>query len=184
MDTANLVFGISLSGYGYACATFGTNNYDISENSLIFGINNRIETYSPNSSILGGSDNLIHSDRSSGLTIVGGNKNEIYYAKNSSIIGGSNNLISASTLNTAILGGTGHTIYSNAQNSVILGGHDLVAISSDTAYMSYAYVDNFVDYNPLTTLPPAKIGRTFFSGSPLFRLMCFTGNTSADVIIL
>jgi hypothetical protein len=46
------------------------------------------------------------------------------------------------------------------------------------------YIDEFVDFNPQTTLPSPVAGRVFFSGGSLNRLMQNTGGTASDWVII
>jgi hypothetical protein len=94
------------------------------------------------------------------------------------------NSSSANSISSAILGGVGNIIPTGFDNSVILGMSGFTATASGTTYMSYAYVDSYIDLNPQNNLPPAQIGRLFFSGSPLNRLMQNTGGTASDWIIV
>ena len=85
---------------------------------------------------------------------------------------------------SVILGGGDSTINTNAIRSVIIGMSGFTATSADTVYMTNSYVDGYFDLNPITVLPSPKIGRIFFSGTPLNRLMQNTGGTSADWCII
>ncbi len=151
--------------------------------SFAFGNSNNV--YGEISSILGGQNNSINSlgPRSS---IIGGYQNNISKGYNSNIIGGSANTLSQGAVNTpnnsAIIGGTNNFLHS--ENSVILGGNGLTGDSVNTVFMQIAYIDEYLDLNPQTTLPAASIGRMFFSGTPLNRMMYNTGGTDSDWIII
>ena len=151
--------------------------------SFAFGNSNSV--YAENSSILGGQNNSINAlaPRSS---IISGYQNNISKGYNSNIISGSGNTLSQGAFNTpnnsAIIGGVNN--YLHSQNSVILGGNGLTGDSMNTAFMQIAYIDEYLDLNPQTTLPPASIGRMFFSGTPLNRMMYNTGGTASDWIII
>lgn len=85
---------------------------------------------------------------------------------------------------SVILGGGDSTVDINAIRSIILGMSGFTATSADTVYMTNSYVDGYFDLNPITVLPSPKIGRIFFSGTPLNRLMQNTGGTSSSWCII
>ncbi len=55
-----------------------------------------------------------------------------------------------------------------------------VTFASAVTFTDYTKMNSFIDFSGLTSLPPAHAGRVFFSGTPLFRLMICTGDTSDD----
>lgn len=85
---------------------------------------------------------------------------------------------------SVILGGGDSTTDTNAIRSIILGMSGFTATSADTVYMENSYVNGYFDLNPITVLPSPKIGRIFFSGTPLNRLMQNTGGTSSSWCII
>lgn len=81
--------------------------------------------------------------------------------------------VSATTVFIGPTGVTNSTLHVSGDTSII-----------GTVNSTYSYIDSYIDLNPQTTLPTAYIGRMFFSGTPLFRLMINTGGTSSDWIIV
>jgi len=135
----------------------------------------------------------------------GGNGNGVIYSANTdlytifSTTGG--NLWSASTgvnaiipnngsgnnagaTNSSILAGSTNSIDPSSFRSSILAGSGITATIEDTAYTQRLYTDEYIDYNPQTTLPSAVAGRMFFSGGSLNRIMYNTGGTASDWIII
>jgi hypothetical protein len=142
-------------------------------------------------SILGGvSNSMTHIGGSftteTSNSIIGGNFNEIRQTftspRRSAIIGGRYNLLSAQ--DAAIIGGSGNTVQINSDYSVVLGGQGLNVTKNNTAIMQRGHINEFFDLLPQTTLPTAEIGRVFFSGTPLNRIMYNTGGTDSDWIII
>ncbi|MEK6829308.1 MAG: hypothetical protein AABY15_04210 [Nanoarchaeota archaeon] len=147
-----------------------------------------------NNVIAGSSTNTVSSVSTS---MIGGAYNGLLSANYSFVIGRFN---TADTVGeSAIIGGTGHTLYGNrsaiiggqfnyipgsVRDSVIIAANSLSADTDFTTYTQRAYVDEYLDLNPQTVLPTAKIGRMFFSGTPLFKIMVNTGGTSADWAII
>lgn len=135
--------------------------------------------------MLGGKFNEVRQSAASARrsSIIGGNKNRVS-GVDSSIIGGSGNTITSSTNGgSVILGGVGNTI-SAGQRSIILGGQYLTITDSDTVGMQKAYINEYLDLTPQTSLPTASQGRMFFSGGSLNRIMYNSGGTAADWIII
>lgn len=114
--------------------------------------------------------------------IFGGQGNSAMTTFDSVILGGTSNLTTATATGSIIIGGTNNI--ASGTGVVILGMTGFTATLARGTHMECAYVNSFMDFNALTTLPTAKAGRVFFSGTPLFRMMQCTGNTSADWIIL
>jgi len=102
----------------------------------------------------------------------------------SAILGGINNSIFGAASNSAILGGGNNTIDDSATYSVILGMNGFTATAASTVHMSKAYIDEYIDLKPQTSAPSPVPGRMFFSGSPLYRMILFTGTNSYDWMIL
>lgn len=166
--------------------------------SFIFSEKSSIDSAAENSIILGGSGHSIGALAYS--SIIGGVSNKMEYlggppineyanaiiggrfnnvttlGVNSVIIGGSENSLGGA--NSVIIGGSGNLL--GGFNSVILGGNNLTINDDNVAAMMNAYIDGYIDLNPQSTLPFPSVGRIFFSGSPLFKLMINTGGTTAD----
>lgn len=87
------------------------------------------------------------------------------------------------TLNTVISSRDSQLFDSTGSTMISCSGISLSNLQWVTA-MQRAYIDEFIDLNPQTTLPTARLGRIFFSGSPLFKLMINTGGTNADWVIV
>lgn len=116
---------------------------------------------------IGGSDNAA----------IGGDGNIIGALSTLNFLGGgATNRITTSN-RSAIIGGSGNTL-SSTSNTVILGGLNITATTNNTVYMPKLKLD------PVSSLPTAEPGLMFFSGSPLFRMIYFTGTTAADYIII
>jgi len=60
----------------------------------------------------------------------------------------------------------------------------LSGFTDNTAFMQIADINEYMDLNPQTSLPAASIGRLFFSGGSLNRIMYCTGATAADWIVV
>lgn len=137
------------------------------------------------SAILGGLDNEIEAG-TAGSFMAGGQENIISNGIHAAIIAGTGHTIETGTISdgdwSAIIGGKDH--YVRGQNIVILGGEGITATTDNTAYAQRAYLDEYIDLNPQTTLPSPVTGRMFFSGGSLNRLMVNTGGTAADWIIV
>lgn len=160
-------------------------------NVLIGGKNNELRStffYSENSTILGGENIILYSKNGasiagSGNTVgsqnlgisIGGENNSISTDK-SIIIGGKNNLLSSFyiTENVTMISCNGISLLSSPYSGV----------QDNTTIIQRAFVDEYIDLKPLTTLPTTQKGRMFFSGGTLNRIMYCTGNTSADWIII
>lgn len=167
-------------------ANNGTNNLASGNLSLITGSGNTIT--SKLSLILGGYNNFIEGDGFS--SIINSTNSQITNGAGvsslSSIIESSDSYIINSTGST-IISSKGSTLMS-LNNCVLLGAPNLsfssgVAFTDFTTFMQKVYINDYMDLKA-TTLPTAKAGRIFFSGTPLFRLMLNTGGTSADWMIL
>jgi hypothetical protein len=170
-------YSVIFGGYGHGispAASYG---------SVIGGSYNSI-TGGIHSFIGGGSVNSLSGNNSS---IVCGTQNVILGAyscihtgkynsiteRYSSIHAGTHNTITGRA--SSIVGGTGNTI--SGRNSVILGGGAINSSLNDTAVMSHAYVDVFLDLNPQSSYPIGVKGRVFFSGGTLNKLLVFNGTT-------
>jgi hypothetical protein len=153
------LFGIGNYTYGYAAFAVGEGNSASGRSSVTLGNNN---TTSKESSFAGGADSS-----SLGVNSFVFSSGSTTNADYSSIIGGYNNVLNATASGSSIIGMAGFT-----------------GTNSSTVYVKKAYIDDFLDLNPQTTLPPASIGRIFFSGTPLNRMMQNTGGTSADWCII
>ncbi len=172
----------------------GTGNEAAGEGSFSSGSGNTITSGLPRYSvILGGvNNNIVYNtvqtvDNPSNV-IIGGINNLIgdYVLAEyeySAIIGGEDNTNVGSR--SVILGGTSNSIAGFSRNSIILGGSGITLNNvSHTAGMQRAYVDEYIDLNPQTTLPQPSQGRMFFSGGSLNRIMYNTGGTLSDWIIM
>ena len=145
-------------------ASNGANAYLTYNSTILGGLSNRLNSVS-NSNIIGGDQN----------TLSG---NSLLYR--STIIGGYQNLIKdngTSTNDNTIIGGYGCTI-SGGNQVTIIGRSGINVGASNTTYMEYVDVGQFMDLAPLTTQPTAKEGRIFYSAGT--GLVIFTGNTSTS----
>lgn len=149
------------SGY-FSLIGVGTQNLASGRYSFIGGgsLNSATTNYS---SVINGRQNL-----ASGLSsFIGGGTGNTVSATNSTIIGGVDNIINSNNTNSSIIGMTGFT-----------------ATSANTVYMLNSYINGYLDLKPQNVLPPPSIGRIFFSGTPLNRLMQNTGGTSSSWCII
>lgn len=185
-----------------------TGNLSQANYSIIIGSGNTIDSNTGScGAIIGGASNKItylggSFDSEMSNSILGGKFNEIRQgfitARRAFSVGGNRNIISG--LDSGVIGGSGNTINVIGEGasiiiggigntvsglrSVMLGGEYINISSDNTTGMQIAYIDEFIDLNPQAILPPPSIGRMFFSGSPLNRIMYNTGNTDADWIII
>ena len=151
-------------------------------NSSIVASNQATAKYSYNSGLFAGLGNQLISVSNSSilggeLNTLSGNTSQLY---RSNIIGGYQNLIKdngVSTADNTIIGGYGCTI-SGGNQVTIIGRSGINVGASNTTYMEYVDVAQFMDLKPLSTQPTAKEGRIFYSAGT--GLVIFTGNTSTS----
>lgn len=204
-DTPNLASGEVAVAIGKGSQAVGENSFvggyvSVATGLTSFAFGNSNSVYAINSAALGGSGGTIAAvalngvlfgghlnniTRGSNASIIGGSANTlsqgaIYPPHNSSIIGGNNN--SVKSINSVVVGGDNAILTSS--NSVILGGTALSGFTDNTAFMQIADINEYMDLNPQTSLPAASIGRLFFSGGSLNRIMYCTGATAADWIVV
>jgi len=169
---------------GRASISIGQQNISAANYSAtIGGKENDITSTAKGSSIIGSSASTMIAN-STYSSIIAGINNSIDKSNYSAIIAGSGCTLGSNSNYSIMIGGQDNSSNPSIERSVILGGSGLVASASDTVYMDMAYIDSFVDLNPQTTLPSPSIGRMFFSGAPLNRMMYNSGGTSLDWIIL
>jgi hypothetical protein len=160
-------------------------------NIVIAGRGNELRSTfftSENSVILGGINNLLYTDNGASIA---GSGNTVGADSLAVSIGGKNN--STTLTGGIIIGGVGNTLssFSAIENLTLISCSGVSMLSSsysgvqdNTVIMQRAFIDDYIDFKPLTTLPAAQKGRMFFSGGTLNRMMCCTGNTSSDWIII
>lgn len=153
------VVGITNTAYGYNSIAMGEGNIASGRSAVVLGQNSKT-----------GNDNAFASGYAASAMSI----NSFVHSKNS---------ITNSDY-SAILAGSANTINVNALNSVVLGMNNFSATSANTTYVKNAYVDGYFDLNPQSVLPTPKIGRMFFSGTPMFRVLVNTGGTANDWITL
>jgi hypothetical protein len=153
------VVGIANTAYGYNSIVMGQANVSSGQSSIVIGNNSVALAETAFAGGFGASAMTTNSFVYSYASLTNGNM-------------------------SAILAGSANTISNTALNSVILGMTNFSATSANTTYMTNSYVDGYFDLNPQTVLPTPKIGRLFFSGTPLNRLMQNTGGTSSSWCII
>ena len=104
-----------------------------SEGAMMTGERNTIGDNSKNSTIIGGSDNII-APSAPNNTLMNTQNSEIQTAvEGSTILGGEYHYIGAS--NSHIIGGTGNTIESDAVGTTLIGVTNFTATQSNTTYI-------------------------------------------------
>jgi len=175
---SSIVGGNQNTSYG-SYSIVGGGKYNLAYGTFSFvggGISNTATTNY--STVLGGSNNKTSGKYSS---VLGGKTNTstgIY----SAVINGNNNIANGDM--SIILGGHNTMTSSAAVGAVVIGMSAYTATTGYKTHMSTTYIDKFQDLNPQTTLPSPVIGRIFFSGTPLNRLMQNTGGTSSSWCII
>lgn len=196
----NVISGYVNNNFGNMNLIIGSNNTNIGDSNIISGFCNKITTnnsiisgsynklygsYKNNSSIIGGfsqsnsgvyssiiggNNNIIHSNAFKS-TIIGGENNQISTEygintynipsinNNNVIIGGLNNIIYRGTTvsnsdNNILFGGDNNIISQGVQNSIIIGGNNITITQSNITHLGG---DVFINGNPfIGSLTPIK----------------------------
>lgn len=168
LNNSFTIYGGTFPEFGCNVIIGGKNNelrstFSYPENSAILGGEN-IVLYSKNGASIGGSGNTIGGQ--SFCISIGGKNNSISNDK-SIIIGGINNILSSYYINGNV------TMISC--NGISLLSSPYSGIQDNTTVMQRVFVDEYIDFRPLTVLPATQKGRMFFSGGSLNRMMYCTG---------
>ncbi len=160
------------TGVGSIIANNGTGNLASGSFSFVTGSGNTSSS-SQLSFIIGGNGNLIENDYNNAIL----NSIDSYNFRAITALGRQH------WGNTVISSKESWLVDSTGSTMISCSGLTLEGVQWVTG-MQRAYIDEYIDLKPQIILPRPSVGRIFFSGSPLFKLMINTGGTLADWIIV